>query len=104
MHVVMLLAGAGVLLAVMGLIAVGISLPNSPGLVGQYQWLTTLGLGLYLPAAVVDTDGMAFAIALHGLQVVWYLGVGALALASRHISFAEVVAAGRASDDPGHAP
>jgi glycosyltransferase 2 family protein len=86
--------------AVMGLVAVGITLPNSPGLVGQYQYFTKLGLSLYLPAAVVETDGMAFAIALHGLQVVWYIGVGAISIASRHVSFAEVVAARKVDDDP----
>jgi hypothetical protein len=35
--------------------------------------------------------------------VVWYLAAGALALASRRVSIAEVVAAGRAQDDPAHA-
>lgn len=89
--------------AVMGLVAVGITLPNSPGLVGQYQYFTKLGLSLYLPAQIVETDGMAFAIALHGLQVVWYLGVGALAMVSRHVSFAEVVAARKVADDAGDA-
>jgi glycosyltransferase 2 family protein len=91
--------------AVMGLVAVGITLPNSPGLVGQYQYFTLLALGLYLDFGDRDVKAaaFAFAVALHGLQVVWYLGVGALAMASRHVSFAEVVAARRVSDDPGHA-
>jgi uncharacterized membrane protein YbhN (UPF0104 family) len=91
--------------AVTGLVAVGITLPNSPGLFGQFHHFTKLGLSLYLPAAVVARKGMAFAIALHGLQVIWYLGVGALALATRHVSFAEVVAARRqaAEADPADA-
>ena len=37
--------------ATMGLVAVGITLPNSPGLVGQFQWFTLLGLSLYIPGA-----------------------------------------------------
>jgi hypothetical protein len=77
--------------ATMGLVAVGITLPNSPGLVGQYQAFTKLGLSLYLPAAVVDGRGLAYAIVLHGLQVIWYLGVGAIALATPYVSFAEAV-------------
>lgn len=89
--------------ATMGLVAVGITLPNSPGLVGQYQYFTTLGLSLYVPVAVAETDGLAYAIALHGIQVIWYLGVGALALASRHVSFAEVVASRQVDDDPADA-
>jgi uncharacterized protein (TIRG00374 family) len=89
--------------AVMGLVAVGISLPNSPGLFGQFHHFTKLGLTLYLPAEIVASKGLAFAIALHGLQVIWYVGVGALAIATPYVSIAEVVAAGRSSDDPGHA-
>ncbi len=85
--------------ATMGLVAVGITLPNSPGLVGQFQYFTLLGLGLYIPKGLLESEGLAFAIVLHGLQVVWYLGVGALALASRHVSFAEVVASRKLPDD-----
>lgn len=77
--------------AVMGLVAVGITLPNSPGLTGQYQWFAGLGLGLYLSDSVLRSSGQAFTHALWGLQVLWYIGIGALALASRHVSFAEVV-------------
>lgn len=84
--------------AVMGLVAVGITLPNSPALVGQYQYFTMLGLGLYLPQSVVKAEGLAFAIILHGLQVVWYIGAGGLALLSRHVSFAEVVASRKLAD------
>ncbi|HYU15840.1 MAG TPA: lysylphosphatidylglycerol synthase transmembrane domain-containing protein [Candidatus Acidoferrum sp.] len=77
--------------AVMGLVAVGITLPNSPGLTGQYQWFAGLGLGLYLPYDVMRSRGEAFTHLLWGLQVIWYIGVGGLALLSRHVSFAEVV-------------
>lgn len=85
--------------ATMGLVAVGITLPNSPGLVGQYQYFTVLGLSLYMSRGAAETDGLAYAIALHGIQVIWYLGVGALALTSRHVSFAEVVASREVPDD-----
>jgi uncharacterized membrane protein YbhN (UPF0104 family) len=78
--------------ATMGLVAVGITLPNSPGLVGQFQWFTLLGLSLYLPGAATKGTaiyGTAFAFAnLHyGLQVVWYVLCGALGLATRYVSF-----------------
>ncbi len=85
--------------ATMGLVAVGISLPNSPGLVGQYQYFTLLGLGLYIPSQLLEHEGLAFAIVLHGIQVSWYLIIGALALASRHVSISEVVASRKLSDD-----
>lgn len=78
--------------ATMGLVAVGITLPNSPGLVGQFQWFTLLGLSLYLPGAATkgsDVYGTAFAFANvhYGLQVLWYIACGAIALATRHVSF-----------------
>lgn len=77
--------------ATMSLVAVGITLPNSPGLVGQYQWFTQLGLSLYVGAEVgLGPEGLAYAIVLHGVQVVWYIGMGGLALSSRHVSMAEL--------------
>jgi len=95
-------------LATMGLIAVGISLPNSPGLVGQFQWFTLLGLSLYLGPGVICEPGaacgalhaqaLAFAIVNHLLQVVWYLATGALGLASPWVSFADLRAARHAPD------
>ena len=82
--------------ATMGLLGVGISLPNSPGLVGQFQWFTLLGLSLYLGFDLGDpatkhtalyANALAFAIAQHLLQVSWYVGMGALGLASPWVSF-----------------
>lgn len=78
--------------ATMGLVAVGITLPNSPGLVGQFQWFTLLGLSLFLPGAATkgsDIYGTAFAFANvhYGMQVSWYILCGALGLATRHVSF-----------------
>ncbi len=78
--------------ATMGLVAVGITLPNSPGLVGQFQWFTLLGLSLYLPGAATKTNaiyGTAFAFANvhYGLQVLWYVLCGAVGLATRYVSF-----------------
>jgi glycosyltransferase 2 family protein len=92
-HLELSLVGA---YATMGLIGVGISLPNSPGLVGQFQWFTLLGLSLYLGfdlgnPATKHTElyalALAFAIAYHLLQVAWYITMGALGLASPWVSF-----------------
>ncbi len=78
--------------ATMGLVAVGITLPNAPGLVGQFQWFTLLGLSLYIPGA--NTQGspiygttFAFANVHYGMQVLWYIACGALGLATRYVSF-----------------
>jgi uncharacterized protein (TIRG00374 family) len=92
-HLELSLVGA---YATMGLLGVGISLPNSPGLVGQFQWFTLLGLSLYLGFDIGDPAtkhtqlyafALAFAIAQHLLQVAWYVAMGALGLASPWVSF-----------------
>jgi uncharacterized protein (TIRG00374 family) len=57
-----------------------LSLPNSPGLVGQFHAAIKMGLLAYLPTAVVNARGMAYAIVLHGVQTVWYVGLGLLSL------------------------
>jgi hypothetical protein len=88
--------------ATMGLLGVGLMLPNSPGLVGQFQWFTLLGLSLYLgfdarhPAAehtAVYAAALAYSIGLHLLQVAWYVTMGGLGLASPWVSFHDLWAA-----------
>ena len=81
--------------ATMGIIAVGITLPNSPGLVGQFHWLTIQGLSLYLPREMAMSSGLAYAILLHGIQVAWYVGAGAVSLLTPHVSFADLMSSGR---------
>lgn len=85
--------------AVTGLIAVGISLPNAPALMGQFQWFTQLGLTLYVGEAVAEGKGLAFAIALWALQVIWYIGVGAIALATPYVSLSEVWKSRKTGED-----
>lgn len=87
--------------AVMGLVGVGISLPNSPGLVGQYQWFTLLGMSLYLGPKVMEDCAvgevncvhgvvLAYAIIQHLMQVVWYVGMGTLGLATPWVSISDL--------------
>ncbi|MGE0871891.1 MAG: YbhN family protein [Kofleriaceae bacterium] len=82
--------------ATMGVVAVGISLPNAPGLVGQFQALTLVGFSLYLGTDIVSETGrlypeaLACAIAQHLLQVAWYIGMGALALATPWVSLSDL--------------
>jgi glycosyltransferase 2 family protein len=95
--------------AVMGLVGVGISLPNSPGLVGQFQWFTLLGLSLYLgPQVMKDclpgevpclhATALAYAIVHHLFQVIWYVGMGALGLATPWVSISDLRAARKKPD------
>jgi uncharacterized protein (TIRG00374 family) len=90
--------------ATMGLVAVGITLPNSPGLVGQFQWFTLLGLSLYIPGAAdkhsdLYPTAFAFANTHYGLQVAWYVLCGAIGLATRYVSFHDMWAARKTGDD-----
>jgi uncharacterized protein (TIRG00374 family) len=70
----------GAAYTVMAFTGVILSLPNSPGLVGQFEAGIKLALLAYLPAGVVNADGVAYAVVLHGLQMIWYVGVGLLSL------------------------
>ncbi|HEY2731727.1 MAG TPA: lysylphosphatidylglycerol synthase transmembrane domain-containing protein [Polyangia bacterium] len=97
----------------MAFTGVVLSLPNAPGLVGQFHAAIKLGLLAYLPASVVNARGMAYAIVLHGIQTVWYVTVGLLSLPAlsaggSHTSLAEAVResnrAVEAGGDPSVAP
>ena len=80
----------------MAFTGVVLSLPNAPGLVGQFHAAIKLGLLAYLPASIVNSRGMAYAIVLHGIQTVWYVAAGLLSLPAlsaggSHTSLAEAV-------------
>jgi hypothetical protein len=66
--------------ATMAFTGVLISLPNSPGLVGQFHAGVLYGLSPYLPATLIGSHGGAYAIAVHGIQFVWYVAIGFLSL------------------------
>jgi glycosyltransferase 2 family protein len=77
MHLPVPLSGAFAAMAFTGVL---ITLPNAPGLVGQFHAGVLLALAAYLPEAVLTSAGGAYAIAVHGIQFVWYVGLGFLAL------------------------
>src|SRR5215468_6297238 len=95
--------------ATMGLLGVGLMLPNSPGLVGQFQWFTLLGRSRYLgfdpePHAAhppLYAFAFAFAFTQYLLQVVWYVGMGLLGLATPWVSFHDLWAARKPPPDDG---
>lgn len=79
--------------ALCGMVAIGIILPAGPGLVGNFHEFGKFGLQLSLPAAVIAGPGMAFVVLIHGLHFVWYVGLGLVALRSRHVRTARVLEA-----------
>jgi uncharacterized protein (TIRG00374 family) len=92
--------------ASMALLAVGVTMPNAPGLVGQFHAFTLMGVALYLPTAheggPLYGTALAFAIVLHISQLIWYVGAGVLALATPYVSLSEVWQARKL--DPADAP
>jgi glycosyltransferase 2 family protein len=96
------LGAAFTTMAVTGIV---LTLPNAPGLVGQFEFAIKLGLSAYLPAAVVNANGIAYGITVHGVQTVWYVGVGLLSLPAlsatgAHASLADAVRdSNRAAED-----
>jgi glycosyltransferase 2 family protein len=86
------LGAAFTTMAVTGIV---LTLPNSPGLVGQFEFAIKLGLSAYLPATLVNSSGLAYGIVLHGVQTIWYIGMGLLCLPvltrSDHTSLSEAV-------------
>jgi len=92
-------------LATMGIVAVGITLPNSPGNFGQFQWFTVLGLSLYIHGAADKQTAMyatafAFSNVHYFLQVLWYMGCGMLGLATPWVSLHDLAAARKSGPAP----
>ncbi len=89
--------------ALCGMVAIGIILPAGPGLVGNFHEFGKLGLRLGLPEAVIAGPGMAYVVLIHGLHFLWYVGLGFLALRSRHVRFGRVIEA-TVTDAPDEEP
>jgi uncharacterized protein (TIRG00374 family) len=93
--------------ATMGLLGVGLMLPNSPGLVGQFHWFTLLGLSLYLgfnpreatPHSPLYTAAFAYAFTLYLVQVIWYVAMGIIGLATPWVSLHDLWAARKLTPD-----
>jgi hypothetical protein len=91
--------------ATMGIVAVGITLPNAPALIGQFVWFMLQGLSLYIPGANDDHAAIypatyAFAMMHYGLQVAWYVAMGALGLATPWVSFRDLRTARSSATEP----
>jgi uncharacterized protein (TIRG00374 family) len=80
--------------ATMAWLAVGITAPNAPALVGQFHTFVLGGVALYLPEAKehfpLYGTALAYAVVLHISQLVWYVGAGIVALATPYVSLSEV--------------
>ena len=78
---------------VLGVLVVGVMIPAGPGMVGTFQAATVLGLSLFLPSAVLDDRGTAYANVLWAVQLAFTAALGFFFLFSRHIRIAQIFAA-----------
>jgi uncharacterized protein (TIRG00374 family) len=81
--------------AVMSVVAAAITLPNTPGLVGQFHAAGKFTLMLYLTPAVVEGAGMAYIVTLHAVQGIWYIGLGLLGMLLTQVPMLRVVRASK---------
>ncbi len=78
---------------VLGVLVVGVMIPAGPGMVGTFQAATVLGLSLFLPSAVLDDRGTAYANVLWAVQLAFTTALGFFFLFSRHIRIAQIFSA-----------
>jgi hypothetical protein len=75
---------------VMGVLVAGVMIPSGPGMMGTFQAATMVGLSLFLPAAVVNSSGLAYANVLWLCQTVQQVGLGLILLSVGHLSFRDI--------------
>jgi len=73
---------------VLGVLVIGVMIPAGPGMLGTFQFFVILGLGLYLPEALVDRAGVAYANVLWGMQFIQQVGLGLIFVAKKPVSLA----------------
>jgi uncharacterized protein (TIRG00374 family) len=84
-----------VLLAVL---IIGMMIPAAPGSAGTFQAFIVLGLGLFLPKAVVNSSGVAFANVLWITQILQQVLFGVALMLWSNRSFRDI--AGKLSEEP----
>jgi uncharacterized protein (TIRG00374 family) len=66
--------------ASMSFTGVILSLPNAPASLGQFHYGVIEGLKPYVAAATLQSVGVAYAVLVHGVQLIWYSAIGFLSL------------------------
>ena len=74
----------------MCLVVVGVMIPAAPGNVGTFQAFVKLGLTLFLPVAVVNGPGLAYANVLWFCQVAQQIVLGIVFLSVDQLSFRDL--------------
>ncbi|MBN8467468.1 flippase-like domain-containing protein [Corallococcus exiguus] len=84
---------------VMCVLVVGVMIPAAPGMMGTFQAATKVGLGLFMPAAMVNAHGLAYANVLWLCQTFQQIGFGLILLSISHMSFRELAGKMKKDDD-----
>lgn len=82
---------------VLSVLIVGMMIPAAPGSAGTFQACIKLGLSLFVPAAVVNTSGVAFSWVLWLVQISWQILFGVVLMLISHRSFKDLT--GKMKDD-----
>jgi len=75
---------------VLCVVVVGIMIPSAPGMIGTFQAAMKLGLSLFLPAAVVNGKGVAFANVTWFCQMAQQVGLGLVLMTMSQMSFRDL--------------
>jgi uncharacterized protein (TIRG00374 family) len=80
--------------ATMGVLGLGILLPNAPGFFGAFQISIYAGLAMYFAPSLVVGPGAAYVFLIYVLQVFITFGAGALAMLRERTGLSEALAPG----------
>lgn len=75
---------------ILSVLVVGLMVPAAPGMMGTFQAATKVGLALFLPASLVNAQGLAYANVLWFCQTVQQIGFGLLFLSVSQMSFRDI--------------
>ncbi len=96
------LSGLGLLEAftVLSVLCVGLMIPAGPGMIGNFHYFVKLGLSLFVAESVLGSDGVAYAIVVHAIQLGLQVLVGVFCLFSGHITLRKVFSSADGIEDP----
>lgn len=84
---------------VLSVLIVFLMIPAAPGMVGTFQAGVKLGLGLFLPAAIVNSSGIAYANVIWLMQTAQQIVLGLILMAASNTSFSDVTGKMTAKED-----
>ncbi|MFL5320680.1 MAG: lysylphosphatidylglycerol synthase transmembrane domain-containing protein [Myxococcaceae bacterium] len=84
---------------VLSVLIVFLMIPAAPGMVGTFQAGVKLGLSLFLPMAVVNNSGLAYANVIWFMQTAQQIGLGMILMAVSHTSFGDM-SSGKMKGEP----